>query len=205
MVHVVHVGYFYSKIIEDKAENDAAPDVMPEAGSVLALVVTFFKKLFLNDLVGNDAGLGEAVHSFPNFDVDPSVVVNQVPEVVFYDDLLRDDVELEVHVFRIGQRGVEVEVGQVNAEEHGARCTYRGVDEEFGGKKVCSGHALVAGEGNEITANRESSAIDLLLLRPDVADDATIGGALVFWDLHFLNEKTRICARYFAYTLKQSP
>ena len=127
------------------------------------------------------------------------------PEVVFYDDLLRDDVALEAHVFRIGHQGVEVEVGQVNAEEHGALCTYPGVDEEFGSEKVCSGRALVAGEVNEITANHESSAIDLLLLRPDVADDATIGGALVFWDLRFSNEKTRICARYFAYTLKQLP
>jgi len=161
-VHVVHVGYLYSKIIDNEAENDAAPDVTPEARNVLALVVTFFGKSLLEELVGNDAGLGEAVHSFPNFDVDPSVFVNLVPEDVFYDDLLRDDVESEAHVFWIGHWCVEVEVGQVNAGEYGARCTYRGVDEEIGGEKVCSGSALVAREVDEITANRESSAIDLL-------------------------------------------
>ena len=161
--------------------------------------------MLLKELVGNDAGLGEAVHSFPNFDVDPSVFVNQVPEIVFYDDLFRDDVKLEAHVFRIGHQGVEVEVGQVDAKEHGARCAYRGVDEEFGGEEVCSGSALVAGEVNEISANRESSAIDLLLLRPAVADDATVGGALVFWDLRFSNEETRVCARCVADSLKQSP
>jgi len=111
VVNVVHVGYFYSNIIDDEAENDAAPEVALEARSALALVVTFFGESLLEELVGNDAGLGEAVHSFPNFDVDPSVFVNQVPEVVFYDDLLRDDVEPEAHVFRIGHRGVEVEVG----------------------------------------------------------------------------------------------
>ncbi len=83
---------------------------------MLALVVTFFGESLLEELVVNEADLGEAIHSFPNFDVDPSVFVNQVPEVVFYDDLLRDDVEPEAHVFRIGHRGVEVEVGQVNAE-----------------------------------------------------------------------------------------
>ena len=45
--------------------------------------------------------------------------------------------------------------------------------------KVRSGSALVAGEVDEITANHESSVIDLLLLRPDVADDATVGGFCV--------------------------
>jgi hypothetical protein len=43
----------------------------------LALVVTLFGKSLLEELYGNDAGLGEAVHSFPDFDVDPSVFVNQ--------------------------------------------------------------------------------------------------------------------------------
>jgi hypothetical protein len=162
------------------------------------------RKLLLEELVGNDAGLGEAVHSFPNFDVDPSFFVNQVPEVVFYDDLFRDDVELEVHVFQIGHRDVKVEVGQVDAKEHSARCAYRGVDEEFGGEEVRSGSAFVAGEVDEISTNCESSAIDLLLLQPDIADNATVGGALVFWDLCFLNEETRVCARYVADSLKQS-
>ncbi len=79
------------------------------------------------------------------------------------------------------------------------------IDEEFGGEKVRSGSALVAWEVDEITANRELSVIDLLLLRADVADDATVGGALVFWDLRFSNEETHVCARYAAYSLKQSP
>jgi hypothetical protein len=77
VVNVVHVGYFYSNIIDNEAEDDAAPDVTPEARSALALVVTLFGKSLLEELYGNDAGLGEAVHSFPDFDVDPSVFVNQ--------------------------------------------------------------------------------------------------------------------------------
>ena len=60
-----------------------------------------------------------------------------------------------MHVFWIGHRGAKVEVGQVDAEDHGARCAYRGVDEEFGGEEVRSGSALVAGEVDEIFANRE--------------------------------------------------
>ena len=118
----------------------------PEARSVLALAVTLFGKSLLEELVGNDAGLGEAVHSFPNFDVDPSVFVNQVPEVVFYDDLFRDDVESEAHVFRIGHRGVEVEVGQVNAEEHCARCAYRLLMRSLAVRRSAVGVLLLPGK-----------------------------------------------------------
>ncbi len=90
---------------------------------------------------------------------------------------------MEAHVFRIGHRSVKVEVGQVNAEEHSARGADCGVDEEFCGEKIRSGSALIAGKVDEVTADSELSAVDLLLLRADVADDATVGGALVFWDL----------------------
>ena len=91
VVHVIHVGDFYPKIVNDKAENYAAPDMTPEARSVLALVITPFGQFLFKELVGDDAGLGEALHAFPNFDIDPSVVVDQVPEVVSFDDLVRDE------------------------------------------------------------------------------------------------------------------
>ncbi len=172
VVHVIHV----------KAENYAAPDMTPEARSVLALVITPFGQSLFEELVGNDAGLGEAIHAFTNLDIDPSVIVDQVPEVVFFDDLVRDEFESEAHVFRIIHWRVEVEVGQVNAQEYRARCADCGVDEEFGGEKVRSGGALVAGKVDEIAADRHASAMDLFLVRADVADDAPVGGALVFWD-----------------------
>jgi hypothetical protein len=105
-VHVVHVGYFYPEIVDDEAENNTSPDVTPEARSVLALVVTLFGQSLFEELVGNDAGLGEAVYAFSNFIVDPFFFVDQVPEVVFYNDFFRDDVESEAHVFRIGHRSV---------------------------------------------------------------------------------------------------
>ena len=91
VVHVIPVGDFYSEIVNNKADNYAAPDMTPEARSVLALVITPFGQLLFEELVGDDAGLGEAIHALTNFDIDPSVVVDQVPEVVFFDDLVRDE------------------------------------------------------------------------------------------------------------------
>ncbi len=58
----------------------------------MALVVTLFGQSLFEELVGDDAGLGEAVHAIANFRIDPSFVINPVPEVVFDDDLFGDDV-----------------------------------------------------------------------------------------------------------------
>ena len=46
--------------------------------------------------------------------------------------------------------------------------------------------------------------IDLILLWPDIADNAAICGVFVFGDLRFANEITGVCAGYVAYPLKQS-
>ena len=78
VVHVIHVGHIYSKIVDNKAEHNAMPDVAPETRSVLALVISFGREAFFEELVGKDAGLGEAVHPFSDFDVDPSFFVDQV-------------------------------------------------------------------------------------------------------------------------------
>ena len=46
-------------------------------------------------MIGEDASLGEALHPVLNFDIDPIFFVDQVTEIVFYDDLFGDDVELQ--------------------------------------------------------------------------------------------------------------
>ena len=50
---------------------------------------------------------------------------------------------MEAYVFRIGHRTVEVEVGQVNAEEHGAQGADFGVDEEFAVRRSAVGVLLL--------------------------------------------------------------
>ena len=47
MVHIMHVGIFYAKVIYHQAESDVPPDVAPETRCVLALVVPFGSKGFL--------------------------------------------------------------------------------------------------------------------------------------------------------------
>jgi hypothetical protein len=71
-------------------------------------------------------------------------------------------------------------------------------------RRSAVGVLFVAREVDEIAAHRELSAIDLILLWPEIADNAAVCGAFVFGDLRFANEKTGVCARYVAYPLKQS-
>ena len=110
VVHVIHVGHFYSKIVDNKAENNAMPDVAPETWSVLALVIAFGGEVFFEELVGKDAGLGQAVNPFLDFNIDPSFFLDHVAEVVFYGDLFRDDAKAEAQVLWLGHRSIEVKI-----------------------------------------------------------------------------------------------
>ena len=55
-------------------------------------------KVLDQTLVGEKAGLGQAVHAFSYFEVDETIV-GQGAEVVLVDNFLRDLVEREAHVF----------------------------------------------------------------------------------------------------------
>ncbi len=64
------------KIVDDKAEGDVTPHVMPKSRCVLTLIVASDGKVFIKEFVCKDAGLWEPVHTLANFDLYPSVVVN---------------------------------------------------------------------------------------------------------------------------------
>ena len=78
MDHVGFVCDHCSEIVDNETKDDVVPYVPPEAGGVLALVVPFLCKALFEELVGEDAGLGEAIHSFSNFNVYPTIFVDEV-------------------------------------------------------------------------------------------------------------------------------
>ena len=106
MNHDGFVCYLDAKVVKNKTEDDAAPYLLPEAWGVLALVVYFLAEALFKELVGKDAGLGEAIHPFSNLDVYPSVFINKVSEVVVVNDFVGDDVQLQLHLFRGGHWSV---------------------------------------------------------------------------------------------------
>ena len=56
--------------------------VFPQAMDKFALVVTVFAEAFFEELLGQEASLWEALHVFPDFDVDVTILGVFVTEVV---------------------------------------------------------------------------------------------------------------------------
>jgi hypothetical protein len=57
-------------------------------------------------LICEDAGLGKTIHSLSNLNVYPSIRSHNVAKVIVDDDFVGDDVEMEMHVFRVWHGGV---------------------------------------------------------------------------------------------------
>ena len=72
MLHVGHAGHFDAKVVNDKAEGDVTPHVMPQSRHVLTLIVASDGKAFLEKFVPEDAGLWEPIHTLSNFVIYPS-------------------------------------------------------------------------------------------------------------------------------------
>ncbi len=125
----MHVGDLDAIINDHKAECDVLPDVAPETRCMLVLVILFDGKAFFELLICEDAGLGKTIHPPPNFDVDPAIRSDNVAKVVMVDDFVGDYVKMETHILGVQHEGVEVEIGEVNAQKLGPRGTDGGIDE----------------------------------------------------------------------------
>ena len=64
---------FDSEIVDDERELHRAPRVFPETGDARALEVTLVVEALFEKLLGQNAGLGEAVHALSHFDIDKTV------------------------------------------------------------------------------------------------------------------------------------
>jgi hypothetical protein len=72
MVHVLLSLILYAKILNNQHECDCPHCVHPESGCVFTLVITIGGKTFLQELVGQDAGLGETPDGLAHLKVDVS-------------------------------------------------------------------------------------------------------------------------------------
>ena len=78
----------HSKIVKYQAEHDGDPHVVVEARGELTFVVVVLAELLLEELVGQDACFRKSIHAHLGFEIDIPVVEN-VAQVVFFDDLIR--------------------------------------------------------------------------------------------------------------------
>jgi hypothetical protein len=127
--------------------------------------------------------LGKTIHPLWNLDIYPSIRSDNVAKVVMDNDFVRDDVEMEMHVFRVRHGCVEVEIGEVEAQKLGTRGTDVGIDEEFGRGEIGHWCALVAWIVDVIAPKGEPNAMFLFFLWLVIAANAAVGGAFVSWNV----------------------
>ncbi len=88
MFNVFLVDALHSKVVDNKGKADWAPIVMPISWCDLALSVPCHVEALGEEVLSNNAGLREAVHSTLHFAENVVVYVRFVTESVFIDDLL---------------------------------------------------------------------------------------------------------------------
>jgi hypothetical protein len=71
---VLVTDVFYAKVIDDEGKGDGPGFVAPEPRGEVGRLVAVLGQVLFEALIGNDASLGQTIHAFSNFDVDPSVV-----------------------------------------------------------------------------------------------------------------------------------
>ncbi len=107
---IVFADVLHAKIVDNKGEADGAPIVLPVSWCDSALVVSCFVKAFSEEVLRNDAGLWEAVHSTSHFTENIAIRIHFIMECVFVNDVLWEEFEfhLEVLIAIHGRHEVEV-------------------------------------------------------------------------------------------------
>jgi hypothetical protein len=73
VLEVVFTNVFDFKVVDSKIEPNGVRVMLPQAGSVGLFMVTMSCKSFLEELVGKNPGLREAIHALLNFHEDVSI------------------------------------------------------------------------------------------------------------------------------------
>jgi hypothetical protein len=73
VVDIFLTRIFHAEIVNNKCEGDGACRELPEARRLLAFEISVGGKVFLEELVGQDAGLGKSPHGTLHFQINVSV------------------------------------------------------------------------------------------------------------------------------------
>ena len=140
-------------------------------------------KAFGEKVIGKFPGSFEAVDSFIDFEVHPSIA-HVCSEIVLIDEFLRDNIEFDADVLRAIERCAKVEVGDVKCGEVGIGCGEDAVEEQFDQLKGSCFGAGVTWVTDAVTTNHDACAIRIRLLWVHFTDNMGVGdvGASLLWD-----------------------
>ncbi len=80
---------FYAKVVNDEAELEGMPFVVPEARRGGCFIDSISEEAGMKKIIGQDTSLGKPITALPNFKIDPVVAVTAT-KVVFREEFVRD-------------------------------------------------------------------------------------------------------------------
>ena len=175
MLSVLTADVFDTKVVNHKGETDRAGDVGEQTGRVGRGGVAMGREVGKEGVIGEAAGLREAVHAATDLGVDITVV-HKGAEVVVLKDVLGDVRDLDPHVLIVVHRGAEVEIFDVHRHELGARGGDDTVEEELGGGKARRFGADFTRVIDAVAADGEADTTGLGFLGSVRDNEAKVGG-----------------------------
>ena len=88
-----------------------------EARGELTFLVSVLAELLIEELVGQDAFFRKSIHAHIDFEIH-ILAVDNVAQVICFDNLIWEDVNLHLHVPWLGKRCLEVEVFKSSVMKH---------------------------------------------------------------------------------------
>ncbi len=164
VVEVFDSNIFHTNLIYNEAELDGTPFVVPEARGGFSFIIAFSKKAGSEEIVGQNAGLGKAIASAANFEVDPTVAVS-TRKLVLVNEFCWDVCDFDADILRIGHWGIQEEVLEVDGAESCAIAREDTVEqqlEKFKGRDVGADISRVT---NTTASNGDAGTIRIVFIR----------------------------------------
>jgi hypothetical protein len=120
MVEVFEPNILHPKVINNKTELNGTPFVAPEAQGEFGFVISFSKKVGLEEIIGENASLGKAITALANFEVNLTVTLATL-KIVLLNEFHQNVCNFNADIFKVRHQGIKVEVFQVNGAE---ACTW---------------------------------------------------------------------------------
>jgi hypothetical protein len=163
MIEVFYPNILHPNVINNETELDGMPFVVPEAGGGVGLVISLSQKAGLEEIVGKNAGLEEAITALLNLEVDPPVTIMTL-KIVFFNEFHRNVSNYNGDVFAIWHWSIKEEVLEVDGAEPCTWARKHTVEKKLDKFKGRSVGSHLTREAEAIATNRCAGAIRIIFL-----------------------------------------
>ena len=195
VVEVFNSNIFYPKVINNETELDGMPFVVPETRGGFRLKVTFSKKVGLEEIVGQNAGLGKAIAVLANFKVDPAIAVRAC-RLVLLNEIRWDVCDFDADILGVGHWGIEVEVLEVDGAEACAFAREHTVEQQLDEFKRCGVGADSSRVTYAIASDGDAGTIRIVFIWLHFTNYHGVADFLSFvgWDVMIVDDKEGVSA-----------